>query len=45
MIWTPIITLGVAAMFFYLGKLHERFEWNKLIKEGKIPAPKKEDNE
>lgn len=27
-------------VFFLLGKYHERWEWNKLIREGKIPAPK-----
>ncbi len=36
----PIVL--VAFVFFYLGKHQERIEWNKLIKDGILPKPKKE---
>jgi len=35
--------LLVAFVFFYLGKNQERIEWNKLIKDGILPKPKKEE--
>lgn len=33
----------IAFVFFYLGKHQERIEWNKLIKDGILPKPKKEE--
>jgi preprotein translocase subunit SecG len=38
-----IITLFVlvAFVFYYIGKYQERIEWNKLIKNGTLPKPKK----
>lgn len=37
-----IAALNVTAIaFFYIGKLHERVEWNDLINRGIIPAPRK----
>jgi hypothetical protein len=35
----PFIILSNAVLFFLIGKYHERVAWNKLIKQGKIPAP------
>ena len=33
-------TIGIALGFVW-GKIHERWEWNKLIQKGIIPKPKK----
>lgn len=35
----PIVL--VVFVFFYFGKHQERIEWNKLIKDGILPKPKK----
>jgi hypothetical protein len=34
------IIIPVAITAFIVGKYHERLQWNKLIKLGKIPRPK-----
>lgn len=34
--------ISVLCLTFYLGKIHERVEWNKLIKKGILPKPKKD---
>jgi hypothetical protein len=31
--------IGNLILGIVLGKYHERFEWNKLIRQGKIPKP------
>ena len=40
---TLILTLMVLS--FFIGKYSERHEWNKLIKSGKIPKPKKSNDD
>lgn len=35
-----LIILPVVVISFFIGKYHERLQWNKLIKFGKIPRPK-----
>jgi hypothetical protein len=37
----PIVV--TAFVSFYFGKSQERAEWNKLIKDGILPKPKKEE--
>jgi hypothetical protein len=37
----PIVL--VAFISYYLGRNRERIEWNKLIKDGILPKPKKEE--
>ena len=34
------IIIPVAVVSFIVGRYHERFQWNKLIKMGKLPRPK-----
>jgi len=43
---TLIFAIGGTILFWFLlgylvGKYKERTDWNKLIEQGKIPAPKK----
>jgi hypothetical protein len=38
---TLILLPIVAITGFIIGKYSERFQWNKLIKQGKIPRPNK----
>lgn len=33
------IIIPVAVVSFIVGRYHERFQWNKLIKMGKLPRP------
>jgi len=35
----PFIVVSNIIMGFVLGKFHERYEWNKLIKKNIIPKP------
>lgn len=35
-----IIAFLFSILFFFIGKYYERLQWNKLIKNGKIPKPK-----
>lgn len=39
----PLLTLFVAvvcgAFGYALGKIHERMDWDKLIRQGKLPRP------
>ncbi len=39
---TVIMILVTFLTGFILGKHQERIEWNKLIKEGRLPKPKKQ---
>lgn len=34
-----IYGIGNLVLGFFMGKYHERMEWNKLIEAGKIPRP------
>lgn len=36
---SAISSLACAYIGFKIGRTYERIEWNKLIEEGKIPAP------
>ena len=38
-----VLTLVACISSFLLGKHQERIEWNKLIKDGILPKPKKEE--
>jgi len=43
MIILPILVLLIVAstvLGFTVGRYYERVEWNRLIEEGKIPAPR-----
>jgi hypothetical protein len=38
------LVFGNLALGFVLGKLHERFGWNDLIRRGVLPKPHREQN-
>jgi hypothetical protein len=33
--------MGMLVIMFWLGKWHERYEWNELIRRGVVPKPSK----
>ena len=39
----PLVILSNFLLGFMFGMFHERWNWNVLIRQGKIPAPKKGD--
>ena len=39
--WIYLAPLIAMLAGFIVGKMHERYEWNKLIENGTIPKPKK----
>ena len=39
MMWIYLALLLAMLAGFMMGKMHERIEWNNLIKKGKLPRP------
>ena len=41
---TLICGFSMGICGFFMGKYHERYEWNQLIKDGVIPCPRTKKN-
>lgn len=35
----PVIAVSCGALGYVIGRLHERVEWDKLIRNGRLPRP------